>query len=104
MQDKHYGPGVMKYVEESRKLISEREAHLAQAKKWKFDTIAVHGLYSMEEALGRNQGSVMEPLYLSTAQAYRDADELEAALAYLIPTWCYTRIAKIGRASCRERV
>ncbi|MEW5900960.1 MAG: PLP-dependent transferase, partial [Acidobacteriota bacterium] len=29
----------------------------------------------------------------STSQCYRDSDELEAALAYLIPTWCYTRIA-----------
>jgi O-acetylhomoserine/O-acetylserine sulfhydrylase-like pyridoxal-dependent enzyme len=35
----------------------------------------------------------MEPIYLATAQAYRDSDELEAALAYLIPTWCYTRFA-----------
>jgi len=93
MQNKTYGPGVMKYVEEAKKLLAEREAHLAQVKRWKFDTIAVHGLYSVEEALSRNQGSVIEPLYLSTSQAYRDSDELEAALAYLIPTWCYTRIA-----------
>ena len=83
----------MKYVEEAKKLLAEREAYLARVKQWKFDTIAVHGLYSVEEALNRNQGSVMEPLYLSSSQAYRDADELEAALAYLIPTWCYTRIA-----------
>jgi len=83
----------MKYVEEAKKLLAEREAYLARVKRWKFDTIAVHGLYSVEEALNRNQGSVMEPLYLSSSQAYRDADELEAALAYLIPTWCYTRIA-----------
>ena len=41
----------------------------------------------------RNQGAVIEPLYLSTSQHYRDSDELEAALAYLVPTWCYTRIA-----------
>lgn len=93
MQNKSYGPGVMKYVEEAKKLIAEREAHLAQAKRWKFDTIAVHGLYSVEEALNRNQGAIIEPLYLSTSQAYRDSDDLEAALAYLIPTWCYTRIA-----------
>lgn len=90
---KKYGPGVMKYVEEAKKLLAEREAHLAEVKHWKFDTVAVHGLYSVEEALSRNQGSVIEPLYLSTSQAYRDSDELEAALAYLVPTWCYTRIA-----------
>jgi O-acetylhomoserine/O-acetylserine sulfhydrylase-like pyridoxal-dependent enzyme len=93
MQDKIYSPGVMRYVEESKKLIAERAAQTARAKQWKFDTIAVHGLYSVEEALVRNQGAIIEPLYLASAQAYRDADELEAALAYLIPTWCYTRIA-----------
>jgi len=92
MGSKQYSPGVMRYVEEARKLSAEREKHMALVKTWKFDTIAVHGLYSLEEAC-RNQGSVIEPLYLSTAQSYRDADELEAALAYLIPTWCYTRIA-----------
>jgi O-acetylhomoserine/O-acetylserine sulfhydrylase-like pyridoxal-dependent enzyme len=83
----------MKYVEEGKKLLVERDARIAQAKKWKFDTIAVHGLYSLEEAYARNQGAVIEPLYLSSSQSYRDSDELEAALAYLVPTWCYTRIA-----------
>jgi O-acetylhomoserine/O-acetylserine sulfhydrylase-like pyridoxal-dependent enzyme len=91
--DKTYGPGVQKYIEEAKRLLAERDAAIARAKRWKFDTIAVHGLYSLEEAYLRNQGSVIEPVYLSASQSYRDADELEAALAYLIPTWCYTRIA-----------
>ena len=30
---------------------------------------------------------------MTTSQAYRDSDEMAAALAYLIPTWCYSRIA-----------
>ena len=47
----------------------------------------------MQEALDFNQGSIIEPIYLSTSQAYRDADEMEAALAYKVPTWCYSRIA-----------
>jgi len=29
---------------------------------------------------------------MSSSQVYRDADEMEAALAYEIPTWCYSRI------------
>ena len=62
-------------------------------KKKKFDSIAVHGIYSMQEALDFNQGSIIEPIYMSTSQAYRDADEMEAALGYEIPTWCYSRIA-----------
>lgn len=62
-------------------------------KQCRFDTIAVHGIYSMQEALDFNQGSIIEPLYMSTSQAYRDADEMEAALAYKIPSWCYSRIA-----------
>jgi len=93
MDVKHYSPGVLRYVEEAERLSAEREAQMALIKTWKFDTVAVHGLYSLEEAYRRNQGAVIEPLYLSTSQSYRDADELEAALAYLIPTWCYTRIA-----------
>jgi len=88
-----YGPGVLKYIEEAKKLLAQKNEHLARVKKLKFDTIAVHGLYTAEEALSQNQGSVIEPLYLSTAQAYRDSDEMEAALSYLIPTWCYTRFA-----------
>ncbi|HSA96082.1 MAG TPA: PLP-dependent transferase [Acidobacteriota bacterium] len=88
-----YSPGVMKYVEEAKKLLAEREAAIARMKTMRFDTIAVHGLYTVEEALRRNQGAVIEPAFLSSSQAYADADELEAALAYLVPTWCYTRIA-----------
>jgi O-acetylhomoserine (thiol)-lyase len=30
---------------------------------------------------------------MSTSQTYRDSDEMEAALSYQIPTWCYSRIA-----------
>ncbi len=94
MTDDHlYGPGVMKYVKEAEKFLVQKEKQIARIKKLKFDTIAVHGLYTVEEALTQNQGAVIEPLYLATAQAYRDSDEMEAALAYLIPTWCYTRIA-----------
>lgn len=88
-----YSPGVMKYIKESEKFLVQKEKHISRIKKLKFDTIAVHGLYTVEEALSQNQGSVIEPLFLATAQAYRDSDEMEAALAYLIPTWCYTRIA-----------
>lgn len=93
IDEQKYPPGVMKYIEESKKFLAEKEKHRARVKKLKFDTIAVHGLYSAEEALIHNQGSMIEPLYLSTAQVYRDSDELEAALSYLIPTWCYTRFA-----------
>jgi len=88
-----YSPGVLRYIEESKKLLARRQALLERAKRYKFDTIAVHGLYAVEEALNQNQGAIIEPVYFATSQAYRDADELEAALAYLIPTWCYTRIA-----------
>ena len=91
--DQQYSPGVKKYIEEARKNLERTKEEIARIKKMKFDTIAVHGLYTIEEALGQNQGAVIEPLYLASAQAYHDADELEAALAYLIPTWCYTRIA-----------
>ncbi len=41
--DQDYGPEVRRYVEESRKLAARRKALLEQVKKFKFDTIAVHG-------------------------------------------------------------
>jgi len=91
--DQKYSPGVLKYIKEAKKLLAQKNEYLARVKKLKFDTIAVHGLYTAEEALSQNQGSVIEPLYLSTSQTYRDSDEMEAALSYLIPTWCYTRFA-----------
>ena len=91
--DQKYSPGVKKYIQEAEKLLAQKKRSLERIKKFKFDTIAVHGLYTVEEAIGLNQGAVIEPLILSTAQAYRDSDEMEAALAYLIPTWCYTRFA-----------
>ena len=91
--DQKYGPGVMRYVEESKKYLAQRKALIERVKGYKFDTLAVHGLYSLEESYDRNQGAVIEPIFPSASQSYRDADELEAALAYLIPTWCYTRIA-----------
>jgi O-acetylhomoserine/O-acetylserine sulfhydrylase-like pyridoxal-dependent enzyme len=94
MSDDHmYGPGVMRYVEESKKVLAQRKALIERVKNYRFDTVAVHGLYSLEEAYDRNQGAIIEPVFMSDSQSYRDADELEAALAYLIPTWCYTRIA-----------
>ncbi|MBN2206466.1 MAG: O-acetylhomoserine aminocarboxypropyltransferase/cysteine synthase [Candidatus Aminicenantes bacterium] len=88
-----YGPDVQAYIDRAKILLAERAAVLARARTMKFDTLAVHGLYTVEEALRLNQGAIIEPVYFSTSQAYRDAAELEAALAYLIPTWCYTRIA-----------
>jgi len=91
--EQKYSPGVKKYIKDAEKFLDQKKKALERTKNFKFDTIAVHGLYTVEEALNLNQGAVIEPLYLSTAQAYRDSDELEAALAYLIPTWCYSRFA-----------
>ena len=87
-----YSPGVERYVREARDLLERREAFRQQTRRLKFDTIAVHGMYSVEEAFAGGQGGIIEPLMPSTSQAYRDSDEMEAALAYLIPSWCYSRI------------
>ncbi|MFC2173939.1 PLP-dependent transferase, partial [Acidobacteriota bacterium] len=93
MTDDDMRPGVKRYVEEGQKILADRAERIRRAKGYRFDTIAVHGLYSVEEMIENNQGSIIEPMYLSSSQAYRDSDEMEAALAYLIPTWCYSRIA-----------
>ncbi len=85
--------GVKKYVEKAKKALDERERYIREeVKKWRFDTIAVHGAYSVKEAIENNQGAIIEPIFLSSAQAYRDSDEMEAAQSYLIPSWAYSRI------------
>ena len=93
IDDQNYSPGVLKYIEQARQQLAEKKKQIERVKSYKFDTLAVHGLYTVEEAIGQNQGAVIEPLYLASAQAYRDSDEMEAALSYLIPTWCYSRFA-----------
>jgi O-acetylhomoserine/O-acetylserine sulfhydrylase-like pyridoxal-dependent enzyme len=87
-----HNEGIRKYIELADKFLAERKRNFERARKLRFDTIAVHGLYTVKEAMDNNQGSTMEPTFLSAAQAYRDSDEMEAALSYRIPTWCYTRI------------
>jgi O-acetylhomoserine/O-acetylserine sulfhydrylase-like pyridoxal-dependent enzyme len=90
----HITPGMQRYIDQNNAYLARRADYIKNVvKKWKFDTIAVHGLYSVQDAIEDYQGSIIEPIFLSTSQAYRDSDELAAALAYLIPTWCYSRIA-----------
>jgi O-acetylhomoserine/O-acetylserine sulfhydrylase-like pyridoxal-dependent enzyme len=71
---------------------ARREERRRVMRGMRFDTIAVHGVYSMEEAL-RNQGAILEPVYSGPAQHFASSDEMEAALAYLVPAWGYSRIA-----------
>lgn len=86
--------GMQKYIDKSEKYLNARNDYINNVvKKWKFDTIAVHGLYTVQDAIEDYQGSIIEPIFMSTSQAYRDSDEMAAALAYKIPTWCYSRIA-----------
>jgi O-acetylhomoserine/O-acetylserine sulfhydrylase-like pyridoxal-dependent enzyme len=92
--DDHITPGMQKYIDQNNKYLAERASYINKTvKQWKFDTIAVHGLYSVTDALKDYQGSIIEPIFMSTSQAYNDSDEMAAALAYKIPTWCYSRIA-----------
>jgi O-acetylhomoserine/O-acetylserine sulfhydrylase-like pyridoxal-dependent enzyme len=85
--------GINRYLEAAKNSAAWHAENLKKIRSCRFDTIAVHGIYSMQEALDFNQGSIIEPIYMSTSQAYRDSDEMEAALGYQIPTWCYSRIA-----------
>ncbi len=85
-------PGVQRYVDRGTRITADREAAIASMRKKRFDTIAVHGLYGAEAALA-NQGSIIEPVYLSSAEHFENSDHLEAALGYLMPAWGYSRIA-----------
>ncbi|NCA74930.1 MAG: O-acetylhomoserine aminocarboxypropyltransferase/cysteine synthase [Alphaproteobacteria bacterium] len=81
------------YTNAAGRALAWHREYRNQMSQCRFDTIATHGVYSIQEALDFNQGSIIEPVYMATSQAYRDADEMEAALGYQIPTWCYARIA-----------
>ncbi len=85
--------GTEYYIEAGKRAAEWQKSQIEKMKSCRFDTIAVHGIYSMQEALDFNQGSLIEPVYMSTSQGYHDSDEMEAALGYQIPTWCYSRIA-----------
>lgn len=85
--------GVQFYVDAGKRAAEWHANYMKEMKKCRFDTIAVHGVYSMQEALDFNQGSTIEPMYMSSSQTYRNSDEMEAALSYQVPTWCYSRIA-----------
>ena len=84
--------GVEKYIEQGKRMMADLEKARKTMKGKKFDTIAVHGVYNAEQAL-QNQGSIIEPAFMSASQHYENSDHLEAALAYLMPSWAYSRIA-----------
>jgi len=87
-----YSPGIQKYIEQGRQIIEREQNQRAVMRGRKFDTIAVHGLYDMQAALA-NQGSIIEPAFMSTAQHFDNSDQMETALAYLMPGWIYARVA-----------
>ncbi len=81
------------WIAAGKKMIADRQRRIDRTRNWKFDTIATHGLYDLSQALEHNNGSIMEPAYLSTAQAYENSFAMEVALSYQMPSWCYSRIA-----------
>ncbi len=84
--------GLDAYVKKGQEVTDRLNKRRKEIRAKKFDTIAVHGVYSMHEAMS-NHGSIIEPIYTSTAEHFDNSDHLEAALAYMIPAWGYTRIA-----------
>lgn len=83
---------ITEYVARGQAMSADEAAQRATMRGKKFDTMAVHGLYGMQAALA-NQGSILEPGYFSSAQHFENSDHMEAALAYLMPSWTYSRIA-----------
>ncbi|MEA1902366.1 MAG: PLP-dependent transferase [Actinomycetota bacterium] len=84
--------GIDEYVARGEAMAAAEATRRSVMRTKKFDTIAVHGIYDMEAALA-NQGSIIEPGYLSSAQHFENSDHMEASLAYLMPAWVYSRIA-----------
>lgn len=87
-----YPSGIQKYIDQGRNITEQEQIQRLTMRSKKFDTIAVHGIYNMQSALA-NQGSIIEPAFLSTAQHYENSDHMETGLAYLMPAWTYARVA-----------
>ena len=87
-----HSAGVEKYVAQGESMTAAAAQRREIVRSKRFDSIAVHGMYDMEAALS-NQGSIIEPAYFSSAQHFENSDHMEAALAYLMPSWTYSRIA-----------
>ena len=87
-----YSPGVTAAIERGKVRMAVAAETRARARHLRFDTIAIHGLWTAEAALAAD-GSISEPIVPTTAQQFASADEMEAALAYLAPSWTYARIA-----------
>jgi len=92
MTEKKYPPGIQAYIQRGQQMASTEAAQRTLMRSKRFDTIAVHGIYGLDAALA-HQGSINEPAYLSSAQHFENSDHMEAALAYLMPAWAYSRIA-----------
>lgn len=93
VQIENYSPGVQAYHRRGQEMVARWNQRYEEMASKRFDTIAVHGLYSMEEALEKGYGSITEPLFATTSQVFQDADQMEAGLAYLMPGWVYSRIS-----------
>lgn len=87
-----YPPGVQAQIERGQAMLAAEAARRSDMRGMRFDTIAVHGLYDMQAAIAQ-QGSINEPAYFAPAQHFENSDHMEAALAYLMPSWTYSRIA-----------
>lgn len=92
------------WVEIGKQMTEDRAKRIKIAKTRKFDTIATHGIYDLSQAVEGNSSSLMEPIYLSTAQVFENSDALEAALTYQMPSWTYTRIANPSSFFLEETV
>ena len=85
-------PGVQLARERGIARLEQEAAQRAAVRARRFDSIAVHGIYGMAAAL-ENNGSIIEPAYLSPAQHFADSDAMEATTSLLAPGWVYSRIA-----------
>ena len=56
--------GMQAYIDSNNRYLAERDRYLREVvKKWRFDTIAVHGLYTVKDAVDDYQGSIIEPIF-----------------------------------------
>ena len=60
-------PGMQRYIDKNNKYLADRDRYIREeVKQWKFDTIAVHGLYTVQDAIEDYQGAIIEPIFMSS--------------------------------------
>jgi O-acetylhomoserine/O-acetylserine sulfhydrylase-like pyridoxal-dependent enzyme len=81
----HITPGMQEYIDKNNAYLAERDEYITNVvKKWKFDTIAVHGMYTVQDAIEDYQGSIIEPIFMSSCPDHTECCSTSSGMAAIM--------------------